>query len=298
MTIDYRILVGENLSSEQRSTIWQIIHRTFTEIDAIYNKWNPESEISQLNQLHAGETRTLSPRLFDFFKRIDYFVKLSEGRFDPTIEPLQQLWKKYLEQGLEPSIQEIENLKPAIGWDKIKFSDGKFQKFDDRTMFDFGGIAKGYCVDLLVERLNEAGFLSLFVEWGGEIRSTGYHPEGRPWAIYISNLGNPDPALAIAKLDLIDRAIATSGDYYQHWEVTLPTGETKTYCHIFSPLSLYPLEIKPGSVASASLLADDCLTADTLAKVLMLFETNEDAHAWIKTLQETHPNLAFWLVNR
>lgn len=298
MTIDYRILIGGPLNGQQKLQIQRIIDATFAEVNAIYNKWNPLSEVSRLNALGARETVSLSPELLHFLERIDALVRLSEGRFDPTVEPLEQLWKSRLEKGEEPSQQEIDNLRPCIGWDKIHFANGLFFKDSDRTQLDLGGIAKGYCVDLLVERLNSAGFLSVYVEWGGEIRASGLHPAQRPWNIYISRLADADPAHAIAYLSLTDQAIATSGDYFQYWTITLPTGELQTYCHIFNPKTLSPLIVKPGSIASASLIADDCLTADGLAKVLMLFDSTEDAQAWLKQIQQTVPHLSCWIVTR
>jgi thiamine biosynthesis lipoprotein len=75
-------------------------------------------------------------------------------------------------------------------------------------------------------------------------------------------------------------------------------GGEKTYCHIFNPLTLAPLEVKPGSVASASLLAPDCMTADALAKVLMLFDSSEEAQAWLEHLQRQLPDLACWIATR
>lgn len=298
MTINYRILIGEPLNTSQKQKVQAIIQDTFAEIDNIYNKWNPHSEISQLNRLAQGEEKLLSPQLFSFFERIDVLIKLTGGRFDPTIEPIQQLWKQYLEKGETPSKSEIDNLKPAIGWDKIKFANGIFSKEDSRTQIDLGGVAKGYCVDLLVDNLNSADFKHVYVEWGGEIRTTGRHPAGRPWRIWISQLDNSDPNQAIDQVDLIDQAIATSGDYFQHWTIHLTNGKTLTYCHIFNPLTLHPLIIQPGSVASASLAARDCLTADALAKVLMMFDSAEEAQKWIQTLQETFPDTAYWIVTR
>ena len=51
MTIDYKIKVGSNLSRNEIEIITNIIDTTFDEIDYIYNKWNPKSEISRLNLL-------------------------------------------------------------------------------------------------------------------------------------------------------------------------------------------------------------------------------------------------------
>ncbi len=298
MTIDYHISIGDRLSAQKKDQVQKIIHATFQEIDSIYNKWNPSSEISHLNQLSAHTPYSLSPQLYQFLQRLNELVALSEGRFDPTIEPLQQLWKNRLAEGTFPSRQEIEELKPCLGWHTIHFANGTFYKEDGRTQLDLGGVAKGLCVDLLIDRLHQAGLQHLFVEWGGEIRTLGFHPSRRPWQVYISQLDNPDPSQAIAHLELTNRALATSGDYYQYWTVLTATGEEKAYCHIFNPLTLEPLEIKPGSVASASLLALDCVTADALAKVLMLFDTIEEAQAWLKTLQQQHPYLACWIATR
>ncbi len=298
MTIDYRILVGDRLNETNKHQIQQIIQATFQEIDAIYNKWNPSSELSQLNALPAHTPYPLSPSLYQFLQRLESFVYLSEGRFDPTIESIQQLWKEKLTQGQCPSEQEIALLKPSVGWHTLHFKDGIFSKEDSRTQLDLGGVAKGLSVDLLIERLSQAGYRQLFVEWGGEIRATGMHPAGRPWHVYISRLGNPDPSQALAYLQLIDRALATSGDYFQSWNAYTQQGEQKTFCHIFNPHTLTPVEVKAGSVASASLLARDCVTADALAKVLMLFDSVEEAQIWIKKLQEPFPELACWIAKR
>lgn len=298
MTIDYHIIVGDPLTPTKKQQIQKVLDASFQEINAIYNKWNPHSELSRLNALPANTPYSLSSQLNQFLQRLDSLVQLSEGRFDPTIEPLQQLWKARLEQGRCPSLQEIEDLKPCIGWHTIHIANGIFYKEHERTQLDLGGIAKGFCVDLLIDRLHQIGLNHLYVEWGGEIRTLGSHPSKRPWHVYISRLANPDPSQALAHIDLIDRALATSGDYFQYWKITTEQGEEKIYCHIFNPLTLAPLEVKAGSVASASLLALDCMTADALAKVLMLFDSAEEAQTWIENLQVQFPDLACWIATR
>jgi thiamine biosynthesis lipoprotein len=201
MTIDYHITVGDPLTISQREQVQQIIEATFQEVDVIYNKWNPHSELSQLNAFPAHTPFSLSPQLNQFLLRVDALVRLSKGRFDPTIEPMQQLWKTKLEQGQCPTTQEIEALKPCIGWETLHIAHGVVYKNDGRTQLDLGGVAKGYCVDLLIERLHQIGLNSLYVEWGGEIRTLGFHPSQRPWRVFISRLANPDPAQALAQID-------------------------------------------------------------------------------------------------
>jgi len=298
MTIDYKIIIGNRLSLEQKKQLYQTISATFDEINAIYNKWNPDSELSHLNRLPAGKPSPISEKLENFLRLTGDVVKQTEGRFDPTIEPIQHLWNERLAKGSVPSEDEIQALAPAVGWDKVHFGEGKFWKDHENTALDLGGIAKGYCVDLLVERINAAGFPDVCVEWGGEIRSSGQHPDKRPWTIFISRLGDADPKNSIAIIGLVDQAIATSGDYLQFWTVKGPDNETVTYFHIIHPRTLHPLVSTPSSVASASVLAPTCTMADGLATAAMMFDSVEKATAWAESIQQKIPNTHFWLVAR
>lgn len=299
MTIDYRILIGDEVTAEKKKKIEKIINTTFAEINDIYNKWNPNSELSKLNRLKASVASPISPELEQFLYQTQKIVEISDGLFDPTIEPMQQLWKEKLAAGQTPSEPELEAIVPAIGWNRIHFGNGSFYKDHDLTSLDLGGIAKGYCVDLLVERLNGAGFPNVFVEWGGEIRTSGEHPDHRPWTIFISRLGDPDPEHAIAKLSLINQAIATSGDYLQQWSISADLSKKPvTYFHIFDPRTHRPLQATDTSVASASVVAPTCMLADGLATVAMMFPTITEAQAWAEKVKAQHPEIEFWLVTR
>lgn len=293
MTIDYRVIIGQELTEQQQRQIEQVLQKIFNDINQVYNKWNPDSELSQLNQLKAGERAHISPALDRFLQQTQHLVTLTGGRFDPTIEPLQQLWKQHLNEGSVPAKEEIATIAPAIGWDKVHIKNGIFYKDHDKTRLDLGGIAKGYCVDLIVEALNAAGFANIFVEWGGEIRTSGKHPDERPWHIFISRLGDTDPDHAIAHIDMGDQAIATSGDYLQHWIV-----DDVAYTHIFDSKTLQPLTVTKDSIASASVLASSCMFADGLATAAMLFPSDEEAKSWLRRVQEQFPEMRFWLESR
>jgi len=300
MFMNYKILIGKPLTHKEMMHVEQLIAAVFEQINTIYNKWNPHSELSQLNRLKAGERRVLSNELFQFLKQMDEIVKMTQGHFDPTIEPIQQLWKTKLEQGVEPTSEEIAQVTPAIGWHLIHVEDSYFYKDHDATALDLGGIAKGLAVDLLVERLNEAGYTHLFVEWGGEIRATGSHPNNRPWTIFISRFGDNDPDHAIAQLKLTDAAIATSGDYLQNWtlyDANAPK-EIVTYFHIFDPQTYQPLVASSQSIASASIIAPTCVLADALATAAMLFTSKMETLVWLREVQIQYPSVELFLFTR
>jgi len=297
MTIPYHIEIGEKLTGAEEQEVQNTIASVFHQIDAIYNKWNPHSELSELNRMPANQKRIISCQLASFLKRCDYFVKLTEGRFDPTVEAVQQLWKKYLVNNSVPSQEEVDAILPAIGWDKIEIDNCTFMKKHDLVAIDLGGIAKGYAVDLIVEQLNDLGYNHVFVDWGGEVRASGHHPQGRSWAVYISNLDDLNPEHAIAYVPLDNASIATSGDYFQHWKVTDGAGSA-TYFHVFDPKTGQPFKVTDFSVASASCLAKDCTTADALAKCLLMCQDIDEAKALAAKFEKAIPGTAYWLMSR
>ena len=78
-----------------------------------------------------------------------------------------------------------------------------------------------------------------------------------------------------------NQSIATSGDYLQAWTV-----DGTTYTHIIDPITKKPLEVTPGSITSATIVAKSCTFADGLATALMLFHTAKEAAELASALPE------------
>lgn len=309
MVVPYRIVLGDALDEPSKKKVQGIIDATFKEIDTIYNRWNPDSELSHLNQAKAKERLPVSVELETFLEKTGKIVALTEGRFDPTIEPVLVLWKEALANGKIPEKSQIEALAPAIGWHHIHLDHGVFWKDDDRTALDLGGVAKGFAIDLLVENLLAAGYKSIYVDWGGDLKAAGCHPDGREWHIAIASPkrpgeGGPSPHL-IESIFLLDQAIATSGDYLQYWKVPNPEYPNNpnapreiTYSHIIDPKTLTPLQVTPTSVASSSVMARECMFADGIATALMVFSSEQEASMWAENLELRLPQIQCWVFSR
>ncbi len=299
MTIRYKILIGGPFSPEDNKTVIAVIKSTFHEIDEVYNIWNPRSELSLINAGPAETPLHISPELENLLFLTDKLVKTTKGLYDPTIVPAYKMWKEALEKNTMPDPDRLALLKEFVGWKHIHLHPGFLVKDHRELQIDLGGIAKGFCVDLLTERLNASGFPNIYVEWGGEIRTSGKHPEGRPWKIYIGNPENPSREKAIDTLSLHNAALATSGDYLQQWKIQLPSsGETVVYSHIIHPYSLIPIIAGKSNICSATVLGDNCAVADALATAVMLLADIKEAEAWIPEVQKEYPGTDFWLVQR
>lgn len=264
MTIPYCVQVGGRLTDEQTQTIHQVILETFAEIHAVYDNWNSDSEVAALGKLAAHQSVELSEPLAAFLAFVGQVVTLTEGRFDPTVDLLQHVWKDHLRAGSLPDPSQLAPLVQATGWHHVHLEGRTFWKDEPLTAIDLGGVAKGYAVDLILERLAEAGYGSLYVEWGGEIRTIGSHPAGRPWKVGIQGLD---------AIELNNSAIATSGSYIQNWTI-----DGTSYTHIIDPRTSEPLHDCP--ISSVSVIAPTCREADALATALMLFPSASAAQDW------------------
>ena len=93
--------------------------------------------------------------------------------------------------------------------------------------------------------------------------AAGKRLDGKPWRVGINR---PRPEAAADEvykvIALHDRALATSGDYRNFYQI-----EGRAYSHIIDPRTGYPLQ---NGVVSASVIADNCTLADGLATALMV----------------------------
>jgi thiamine biosynthesis lipoprotein len=131
---------------------------------------------------------------------------------------------------------------------------------------DFSAIAKGYGVDALGTLLEQSGIVDYFVEIGGEVRARGLRADGTGWRFGIERPAEGERTIH-AVVNLRDASLATSGNYRNFY-----VRDGQKYVHTINPGTGYP-EIN--SLLSASVISDDCMTADAYATAFMVmgFET-------------------------
>lgn len=274
MTMPYHITVGKHLSAKDQKKTFEVIEKTFAEVHDTFDNWNPNSEISRLNASPKEALIPLSLTLQNLLSLCEQIVTLSGGRFDPTIAPLVKVWKDK-----SPSSEELQSACEAVGWNHISIHNGILKKDHPLTSLDLSAITKGACVDLLTERLIALGLKDFVVEWAGEIRAQGHHPETGDWLIPIN------PALTInhhsmAPIPLRNSALSTSG-----------------HVPIIDPLTASPTEKTDFAVAYAAVIAPTCALADALSTAALLFPTRKEAEKWAQEVVELYPDVRFWILS-
>jgi thiamine biosynthesis lipoprotein len=235
----------------------KVVFGEIKRIENLLSKYNPDSEVSKLNQL--GRLK-VSPDTFFIVNKAKEFWQISQGAIDITVGPLMDIWgftdKKYV----LPQKKEILRTLNLVGSDKIVFnnSDNVIEFRIPGMKIDLGAIAKGYAVDCAVEKLKEKGIMSCLINAGGQIYGLG-DKSGKPWKIAIKDPRGKD---FIGHLELKNRSVSTSGDYEQYFI----KGDLR-YTHILNPKTGYSAD---SGIISVTVIAPDGLTADALSTAIFV----------------------------
>ncbi len=251
------------------------IEKMMMKLDYSLSSFNQKSILSAVNQNLPVHLDSLFRKCFK--KAMDVSSK-TNGAFDMTVSPLVNAWGfgfKNKEQ-ITPAL--IDNLLLKTGYRKVKLSWGHIKKEDPETMLDASAIAKGLAADEVAGYLFSRGSRNYMVEIGGEIVARGVNQKNRTWRIGISKPENEYVSLGQeyqAVVYISGKALATSGNYRNFYM----EGDKK-YSHTIDPRTGYPVQ---QSILSATVLANDCMTADAYATAFMVLGVEKSLEIAEKT---------------
>ena len=242
-----------------------LIVEELAQVDALMSTWREDSELSRA-RITEGPL-AVSPQTAGVVRSALELAERSGGAFDPTVQPLVELWGIHgKRRTTAPTDEEVAAAMLQVGWKRVVLGGtAEVPTLDTAgTALDLSAIAKGHAVDEVSEALQRAGADRHMVEVGGEVRVAGLGPNNEGW-----RLGVDDPIAAaapgtklIAVLSLTDAALATSGNYRNRYVV-----DDQTVVHTLDPRVGRPVQ---SDVVSASVVAPTCEQADGVATALMV----------------------------
>lgn len=225
-----------------------------------WHAWNP-GLLTGINQAFTkGETVEANEEIVEMIRRSQQLEKATDGRFNPAIGALVRLWgfhtSEYPILGPPPAREDIDRLlKAAPSSLDIRIDGLNLQSANPAVQLDFGGIAKGYAIDIACAMLRSQGIENAIVNAGGDLRAIGSHGE-RPWKIAVrSPAGGIIGSLDTGK----DEAIFTSGNYERFRQEN-----EQRYPHILDPRTGWPVT----ELASVTVIAPEGLVADAAATAI------------------------------
>lgn len=231
------------------------VHRAMSFHDA-------DSELSRLNRYAVQLPQPVGAPLWRVLRASLALARASDGRFDPTIAA-RLVQSRHLPAPANAPVPD-----PRANWRDVTLLPGMRVRFNKPLWLDFGGIAKGYAVDLAVAALRAQGVRAGLVNAGGDLRVFGDTQQ-------TIRVRDPrDPVATLPLLQLRDGAVATSSGYFSTAAGGTALLDARNGTHV-------------GEGVSVSVCAPRALWADALTKIVLA-----DADAALPLLYRLHAQAA------
>lgn len=259
------------------------IEAELKKVDQALSMFNQESIISKVNRNEKVELNEMFLQVITLAQKVS---QDTDGAFDITVAPLVNAWGFGFKAGDKPSGTSIDSLMSTVGYKKISLKGRQLFKENKNTMLDCSAIAKGYGSDVVAAFLKKRGIDNFMVEIGGEVVTQGISEKRVPWRIGVTK--PTDDSLSVDNelqtvLNVTNKAMATSGNYRNFYYK-----DGKKYAHTIDPKTGYPVQ---HSLLSATVLADNCATADAYATSFMVMGIEK-----AKGVLERHPELMAYFI--
>ncbi len=230
-------------------------------LEAIFSVYRADSAISQLNR--EGVLENAPQDFVAMLTRALSLAKISEGVYDPTIQPVWQTYFRHFTSANPdpsgPAQRDIAAALELVNWRAVEVDAA-----NRRVSFARPGMgltlnsgAQGYITDRVADVLRAHGFDQMLVDMG-EPRALSAKPDGSAWRIGIANPA--DPARAVVTLDVVNKCVSTSGGYGTLFD------DAGNFTHI--------INTRTGRTAPAmlgvSVVADTGVAADGLSTAMLM----------------------------
>ncbi|MFK0569926.1 FAD:protein FMN transferase [Endozoicomonas sp.] len=293
MGTTYNVSYAADLFSHPVKDISRVVHDALADVDQRMSTYKTDSELMQFNRAPVGQPFRMSQDIVQLVLDAEAISEMSDGAYDITVGPLVNLWGfgptqwatakegqenddshervnapefvNWIESqypGHIPDEKAINEARANVGYQSLKANSADSTLTRKKALFvDLSSIAKGYGVDQAAAVLRAQGVDDFMVEVGGEVSVQGIKPNGQPWRLAVIGPEMGKNGVS-ALVEPLDKALATSGDYLNFFEV-----DGKRYSHTINPVTGWP-EAK--RVAEVAVIAETTAQADALATMFMV----------------------------
>ena len=250
----YKSPAGEDFHAE--------IDTLLKNLNLIFSTYEKESTISKVNRNEEVELDSVFTKAF---KQSVKIAELSGGAFDISCGPLVNAWGFGPEERKMMTPEKIDSLLQITGFQKVKLEEGLVIKENPNMKLNMNAIGDGLFCDRVAQLLEQKKCTDYLVEIGGEVVAKGKNEKGNIWTIGINKPVDENTFVnneIVAKIQIENKSMATSGNYRNFY-----IEDGKKYAHTIDPKTGYPVE---HSLLSATVLADNCTSADGFATAFMV----------------------------
>lgn len=241
------------ISGDYSADILEHIKQRMLQMHNRFSFFDPNSEISQINQKAGVYPVPVSKDTFALLSLALDYASDTKGSFDVTAGVVNELWKGAIREEKLPLEAQIKHSKKLCGIQNLELDPIHETVFlrQKGMKLDLGGIVKGYAADEARRILQEYGIQNVKINFGGTVVIIGkkqkigiQHP--------FKHTGS-----ALAHVILKDKAIVTSGCYEQCF-----FHQGKRFHHIIDPHTGKPT---CSGLLSVTLIGDEAAKLDAFA---------------------------------
>ena len=284
-------VVGFTETEEEFQGYMDTIEQRFQQLHKLYDKYNDYEGINNIKTIndHAGkEPVKVNKEIIDLIKFSKEWYEKSLGKTNIAMGSVLEIWHDYRERGeydpLNAEIPPMEMLQEAakhmdINNVIVDEQNSTVYLADEKMRLDVGGVAKGYATELVAQEMMAAGFESVIISAGGNVRAVGKPLDGvrKRWGVGIQN---PDKFVALDEENLLDTvfvnnlSVVSSGDYQRYYIV-----DGQLYHHIIDPDTLMP----ESYYRAVTVVTENSGLADFLSKPVFLLPL-EESRAFVESI--------------
>ena len=235
----------------------------------VFSLYDESSELSRLNR--TCEPMFVSTEMIEVLRQYDVWQARSHGAFNGQLGELVRVWQDAENNQSEPDDATLSRIVLQIrqrGW-RIDEANRTVTRLTEQPL-NLNAIAKGYIIQKAGEAVlaKVVGLDGLLLNLGGDMFSFGNDDKVKGgWIAGVQNPQQPqDNAQAIARVRLLNRAIATSGGYERYYTIN-----GQRHSHLFDPRTGRSAH----GIASSTVIAHDNMTANALATTLSVLTPEE-----------------------
>lgn len=254
-------LILPGLDESAGNRLFVQVKREVDRIERKISRFDPQSDLSRLNQVKPRQSAQVDGEFFDILKACKTCWEITAGAFDPVLA------------GMAGEPAGAEDVLPGMHSVQL-FEESYTVKMGDGVQFDLGGFGKGYALEKIRELFLSRGVKHAFINFGdSSVLAVGSHPAGGNWNIGIRHATKPRKSAHVFRVQ--NASVSTSGNFYlddggkkvQHHHVIHPrTGLTDDRPVTMSVCAASPLLAE--MLSTAFLVMDD----EQIEEILDLYE--------------------------
>ncbi len=232
------------------------------EYEQLFSRTIEGSDVYRINSSN-GSPVAVSDATAELIETALSYSELSDGAFDPTIEPLVTLWGITSDNPHVPSSEDIKSALALVDWTQVSV-DGNTVTLGAGMGIDLGGIAKGYIADKLAEYLSNSGITSALINLGGNVLTIGAKPDGSSFTIGVQKpFGESGEVLGACRVT--NMSVVTSGIYERYF-----IENDTLYHHILDTSTGYPVD---NDIYSVTIISPSSTNCDALSTICFALGT-------------------------